>query len=222
MKKITKEYEVYDFEELDKDIQEKLIEEEKESEKEFYIDNCLEDDMKYYAEELLIKYFGDADFQNVYYDLSYSQGSGAMIRFIINIEDLNKKYNFLSKEELRFIQDKGIVNDIEVYHNDNFYCHEYSFDIRYNDNFGYYDYEDIKGEYNINEEDYNKLEDKIINFLDTYNKVNTPCSKFIEDIIDMNRELKYKGYELIEEEINDADAIEFLKEQEYLKNGDVF
>ena len=46
--------------------------------------------MTYYAQDLLQKYFGQkAEFKNVYYDLSYSQGSGAMIAF--ELEYYNSK-----------------------------------------------------------------------------------------------------------------------------------
>ena len=45
MRKVTKEYEVYKFNELEKDVQEKVLERYTESEHEFYIDNDLYDDM---------------------------------------------------------------------------------------------------------------------------------------------------------------------------------
>lgn len=222
MEKVTREYEVYNFEELDKDIQETLIEKEKEYQSEIYINDMLEQDMHIEADNILKEYFDSFELKNVYYDLSYSQGSGAIIEFNINIKDLNNKYNLLSSEELRFVQDKGIINDIEVYHNDNYYYHEYTFSIKYYDNFGYYDYEDIKEDYDITEENFNKLEDKIIDFLDTYNKLNKENSQFIEDIISINKELKKRGYDLIENEPDNDLIIDFLKDQRYLKNGDVF
>ena len=45
MRKVIKEYNVYKFNELDKDVQEKVLERYTESEHEFYIDNELYDDM---------------------------------------------------------------------------------------------------------------------------------------------------------------------------------
>lgn len=223
MKKVVKEYEVYSFDELDEDIQEKLIEKEQEEQKEFYLEWYLYEDMVEESKRLLDKYFNyENEFKNVYYDLSYCQGSGAMIEFSINIVDLNKKYKFLSDEELRFIQDKGIINEIEIYHSDSYYYHEYTFSIKYDDNFGYWDYEDIKDDYKIAEEDFNKLEDKIIDFLDTYNKLNKENSQFIEDIIAMNKELYRIGYELIEEPSYEEFCKEQLREHEYLKSGEIF
>jgi len=82
MERITKEYEVYRFEELDKEIQNKLIEQEKETQYQLYIDTYLYDDMKEEAQRLLEKYFkGKATYINVYYSLSWCQGDGAMIEF---------------------------------------------------------------------------------------------------------------------------------------------
>ena len=222
MKIITKEYKVYDFDELKEDVKEKVVERFQEQNAEDYREYYLEYDMEYNAQELLEKHFGkDVKLDRVYYDLSYCQGSGCMIAFTINIEDLNKKYNVLTDEEMRFVQDKGIINEIKIYHNDNHYCHEYTFSIEYIDNFGYYDYEDIKDEYNITEEYFNVLEDKIIEFLDTYDKVNSPSSPFIEEIIKMNKELTRKGYELIDYDYED-ESKEKARNYKYLEDGTIF
>ena len=158
---------------------------------------------------------------NVYYDLSYCQGSGAMIEFTINFEDLNNKYHILSDEEMKYVKDKGIVNIVKIYHNDNLYYHEYTFDIKYYDYFGYWDYEDIKDEYNITEEEFNTIEDRIIKLLDSYGKHSTE-SEFIKDIISMNRELTKYGYDVIEHPIDDEIALESLREYEYYENGEIF
>ena len=85
MEKITKTFDVYDFDELDKEIQNKLIEQEKANYSEDYCNYSLYDDMKEKAKELLEKYFkGKAEFKNIYYSLSYCQGDGAMIEFTLN------------------------------------------------------------------------------------------------------------------------------------------
>ena len=82
MKTITKKINIYNFEELKEEIQEKLIEKEKENQEEIYCEYFLYDDMKEKAIELLKENFGNkAIFNNVYYDLGYTQGSGAMIEF---------------------------------------------------------------------------------------------------------------------------------------------
>ena len=82
MQLISKVYEVYNFEELSEEVQNKLIEQEKENIYNNYMDLCLYDDMTFKAEELLQKYFGDkATLNHVYYSLSYCQGDGAMIEF---------------------------------------------------------------------------------------------------------------------------------------------
>ena len=108
MEKITKVYDVYDFEELDKEIQKKLIEEEKRSEAEFYLDTFLIEDMQEKAKELLKKYFRkNATFLNVYYSFTYCQGDGAMIEF-----DLYYYNKF-----------------VKIRHNGNYYYHSRTFKI---------------------------------------------------------------------------------------------
>ena len=171
MKKITKEFNIYEFDELADEVKNKVLEREKQYQEMNYCDYQLYNDLKDKADELLKKYFNIKNgVNNINYDLSYCQGSGAMIEFDINIEDLNKKYNILTDEELRFINDKDIVNNIKIQHNNGMYYHEYTFNIEYYDNFGYYNYEDIKNEYNINENDFNNIENKIIDLLNDSDK----------------------------------------------------
>lgn len=215
---------VYKFNELSKEVQEKLIEEETCYQFDAYCASCLESDMTWEAEKLIKKYFNIQADPKVYYDLSYSQGSGSMIEFTINFEDLNKKYKILNDEETRFINDKNIINNIEIYHNNNLYYHEYTFDIKYYDDFGCYDYEDIKDEYNITKEDFDKIEDKIIALLYTHDKHYTK-SPFIDDIINMNKELTKFGYKILEDgETFKQQAIDWLKDNDtlYFENGKAF
>ena len=61
MKTMTKEIKVYEFKELDQNVQEKLIEQEKKNLEDTYKECWLQNDMTYFAEELLKKYFGDSD-----------------------------------------------------------------------------------------------------------------------------------------------------------------
>lgn len=80
MREITQK--VYEFHELDKNIQEKLIEKEKEYQKEAFCEDFLLEEMQEKAKILLQQYFGkNATFKNVYYSLNYCQGDGAMIEF---------------------------------------------------------------------------------------------------------------------------------------------
>lgn len=82
METITKTFNIYNFNELSKEIQKKVIEREEKNIKELEVEDFLKDEMEFYAEQLLSENFGDkAIFKNVYYDLSYCQGSGAMIEF---------------------------------------------------------------------------------------------------------------------------------------------
>ena len=169
MEKITKVYDVYEFEELDEEIKQKLIEEEKQQQKEFYLDNFLIEDMQDKSIELLKKYFGkNATFKNVYYSLAYCQGDGAIIEFDLYY------YNKFVK-----IRHKG------------HYYNKYSF---------------------------------IIDDIDTYSNYLTEKQEkqLKEKIIKMNDELEKYGWQLVDYEISDNEAIEFLKEFNYLKNGEVF
>lgn len=119
---------IYDFKELDKKIQERLIEDEAEIQADDYYRTQLYNDIKDYACKLLRDNFKDSLFLDVYYDLSYQQGSGAMIEFNINIEALNNKYKMLTKKE---IEEIGITT-ISVKHVGNYY-HALSFNIDYID-----------------------------------------------------------------------------------------
>ena len=81
MEKITKEYNVYKFEELEKDIQEKLINQEKQDEFDEYIEWFLYDDLYEEAKRILKENIKDATLKNINYSLSYCQGDGAMMEF---------------------------------------------------------------------------------------------------------------------------------------------
>ena len=112
MKEVTKTYEVYNFNELDKEVREKLIEQKTQECQNDYCEYFLPDDMTYYAEELLKKYFGEkAKLIDVHYDLSYCQGSGAMIEFELEYYGKN----------------------IKIKHNRGSYCNAYTFILDYAD-----------------------------------------------------------------------------------------
>ena len=77
-----KRIEIYKFEELSEEIKEKLIQQETQSQLEWYCETLLSEDMEEKAQELVKQYFGDkAKFIATYYDLSYTQGRGSMIEF---------------------------------------------------------------------------------------------------------------------------------------------
>lgn len=82
METITKTYNIYKFDELPQEVQQKVIEKESESLRESEIEGFLKDEMEFYAEQLLEENFGDkATYKRVLYDLDYCQGDGAMIEF---------------------------------------------------------------------------------------------------------------------------------------------
>ena len=217
----TIEKTIYNFNELSEEIKNKLIERKKEEEKDAYIEYCLYNDMQDKASDLVNDYFGiTSDYLKAYYDLSYSQGSGAMIEFDITIKDLNNKYKVFSDEEIRFLTDKDIVNDIRVKHHNNMYYHEYTFILLY----GYYndyDFEDIQDDYNITEEDFNTIATRFYELVDYSNKHYT-TSPFIKDIISMNIDLKNNGYSMLDYECDTDYIIDMLSEHEYYENGEVY
>ena len=205
MRKVTKVYNVYKFNELEKDVQEKVLKRYKESAYEFYIDNILYDDMVILAQNILENYFKGAKYNNIYYDLSYSQGSGAMVEFNIDLKDLNNKYKMLTDEEIKKCSDIGYTN-IKVYHNDSYYCHERTFDIDWND-YTMYSY---ISEYCENIEKIQKNIDAMIEL-------------FREDIVLMNEEIARNGYNMLEDETSfEKMAMERINKLEFLSDGSVF
>lgn len=221
MRIVSKEYKIYKFDELNDDVRKELIEKERNNQREMYCDCLLEEDMNYKAKELLYTYLGvnDVDVSSLY-DLSYSQGSGAMMIFNVNIKDLNNKYKIFSDEEIRFLIEKDVIDYIKIRHNDNYYYHEYTFKIDcfyYND----WEYDDIKEDYKITESDFNTLEDRFYELVDVCGKNG---SQFIKDIISMNKELTRYGYECIEYYWNcdEEEIISYINGYEYLENGETF
>lgn len=190
--------EIYNFDELSKDIQEKLIEKRQDDDYNFYCDFELEKDMEDIAKNLLNEYFKGAIFKQVFYDLSCGQGSGSMIEFTISLEDINKKYKALTKKEINKVSNLGYTQ-INVYHNDNLYCHENSYGIEYQD-------------YTVYDNNLEKTQEKIDNMLENFKK----------DIYDMNCELTKQGYILLDEVSTRETAIYSLREYEYFKDGTIF
>lgn len=92
MKEVTKTYKIYEFNELDENLKGRLLENQINVCQNDYCEYFLSDDMLYYAEELLKKYFGEnAKLFDIHYDLSYCQGSGAMIEFELKYYGKNIK-----------------------------------------------------------------------------------------------------------------------------------
>lgn len=206
MEIITKKYEVFTFDELDEEIKEKLIKEQAQKELESYCEFCLFDDMENTAKELLQKYFKGAIFTKTHYDLGYSQGAGAQINFDINILDLNKKYNFLSKKAIKFIDETGFCN--YKIKQSGFYYHERAFTIIWYDldDFSYYD--DF-----LTDEEMKKENEKLEKIMEQFEK----------DIIKMNQELTSQGYNIIEDDATFSKiAIDYLNEERFLKDGTIF
>lgn len=197
MRKITKEYKIYKFYELSKETQNIVLENLMQSEYNDYCEFYLHDDMSMYAEELLGKNFQGAEFKDVFYDLTYSQGSGSMIEFSIDFEDINKKYRMLTKKEIEKIESVGYTN-IEVKHFGH-YSHEYSF------NFDWQDYTCY-----------------LENFEKTQEKIDKMLEYFKNDIVNMNHKLTKYGYENLDYYSKKENFRELAEEHEYFENGDIY
>ena len=205
MRKVTKEYEVYKFNELEKEVQEKVLERYMQYEYEFYVDNILYDDMIELAKDSLQNYFKGAEYNNIYYNLSYSQGSGAMIEFNIDLKDLNNKYKMLTDEEMKKCSDIGYTT-IKVYHNNSRYCHERTFDIDWCD-FTTYDYMDEHCE------DMEKVQKNIDAMIEL----------FKGDIVLMNKEIARGGYNILENKATFEEmTMNDINDLEFLSDGSVF
>lgn len=213
MEIITKTYEVYKFEELSEEVKEQLIEEQSEKEYESFCEWELETLMNEDAVNLLESIFGEKACSNVVsmYDLSYSQGSGAMIQFDIYLEDANKKLKIFTDKEMEIFKCYGSL--IKVYHNDNWYYHERSFaidtlELNYSLDYAFNNEE-------ITEKKYNKLEEKIEKFENA----------FYDMVYDINKEHTKVGYGMLEDtEYFKERAEEWLScnENLYLKDGEIF
>lgn len=116
MKKV--EIEIYNYDELDEKVKEKLLEDEMKAQHEFYIETYLYDDLKEKALSLIEEEYKDSIFKlrdkdiKLWYDLSYSQGSGAMIEYDL----IDNHYN-----------------TIKIRHDNGMYYHQYSFKLDYYD-----------------------------------------------------------------------------------------
>ena len=165
MRTETKTIKIYNFDELSEDVKRKLIKKEIEYQHEAYCEDCLKGDMKYYAKELLKKYFknNNAELKNVYYDLSYCQGDGAMFEFDLYY------YN----------------KHVQIKHS-GYYYHSHSF------------------------------------IIDTWELTEKQEEQLKEKVLKMFEEFEDYGWSLVDYRITEADAIEYLQENEYLEDGTIY
>jgi hypothetical protein len=166
MRTETKTIKIYNFDELSEDIRQKLIEKEIEYQHELYCEDWLESDMKYKANELLKKYFKNnkATLKQVYYDLSYCQGDGAMFEFDLYYYN---KY-------------------VEIKHH-GYYCHMRSFTI------------------------------------DTWELTEKQEKQLKEKVLKMFKEFEDYGWSLVDyRNFTEAEAIDRLREFEYLEDGTIY
>ena len=209
MEKIIKEFNIYNFNELDENAQNKALEIISNDEIDFYSMWLLHDDIMDELENIMDIEFNIKIDENLktYYSLDYSQGSGAMFENKFYIEDINKKYKFLTDDELKLITSRCYITKIKIKHNDGHYYHKYSFNIDYCLDV-YDDYDDIKDDYNISENDFYNLENKIDDF---FKKNNI----FYNDIVSINDRLTKFGYDCLEYFWNKDNIINLINDNNY-------
>lgn len=191
---------IYKFEELDKKTQDRLIEEEKECEKDFYYESLLYADVECEVQEILKEKTDDKGlYCNTYYDLSCSQGSGLIVEFDMYITDINNiLHGDLTNEEIKKIEDIGYTK-IKVRHIGHYY-HERSFDYGYQDYTYYCD-------------DFEETQRKLDKLMDNFN----------EFVVTINKECYKKAYNLYYDFEPDRQWIlERLSENEYYCNGEIY
>ena len=124
--------------------------------------------------------------------LETSYGIAGDVDLILYIVDCSKK-------EITKLENIKFNTEVRVFHNDNLYYHENTFDV---------DYEDCTF-YDDNMEDIGRTIDEMI-------------KRFGEDIYSMNRELTKKGYALFDAFPNRDMAILNLRKNEYFKDGTIY
>ena len=222
MRKVVKEYNIYKYDELSDDVKQKVYDEWKQKLNDDFCEWELELWMDDEADILLEEYFGKNVCKNIkcLYDLSYSQGCGAMVEFDINIKDLNNKYKIFTDDEIEFLSQKDVYCDIRVRHSNSSYYHEYTFNIDY-DYYNEWDFDDIKEDFNITESEFATLEDRFYKLVDDSDKHHNE-SPFVKDIIEINRKLVRYGYDCIEGCPSDEDLLNLFSDMEFYESGEVF
>lgn len=195
------EEKVYNFDELNDDIKEKLIEERKQGEFDCYMEFEFHEDMRLFAQDLVTDFFSKASiFDNTYYSLSYCQGDGAMIEFTTYTSVINEVLKgSLTYEEVKMIESYG--DTIKVRHNKGHYYHERSFIIDYESDYSYYTDENV-----------DELAMKIDKLMGVFEK----------EIIKMNEGLTEYGYSLQNYEHDMDFILEDLRSIEYYDNGEPY
>lgn len=216
MKTITKKIDLYEYNELDEKIKSDLLEKEVQKECDSYCEGCLLDDAKILAGELLEKNYKNANIENikVFYDLDYSQGSGAMIAYDLSISncDLLLKEmlykRIINKKQYENIESMNIT--LQVKHSSNYYCHEKSYSYELDFEIQKFSYKSLQFLNSIttdlNYKIDNNLIDNIYNFLDDY---------FNNKIYGINKEFTEILYKYIDYSNFTDIAKENLKERYY-------
>lgn len=215
MKKI--ELNVYSFNELDKEIQRKIIERERESEREFFCDYVLEEDMNYKSKELCDKF--DIELKNCIYDLGCGYRDNVIIEGYIqknNFINIIKDLKLFNKEEIESINKYFLFDNIEIKRNS-----FNSFDVNSNilvnfNNEDYYYVEDLENDNlelaKLFDKFENFIEDEFHNIIDE--NINSELVKYGNDLLDYFYTTDFEND--IKIKLIDEDVLFFENGDEYI------
>lgn len=118
------EINIYKFDELDKKVQEKVLDKFRENEDFSFLEDMLNDQITELLKEESIE---EQNKTNVLYDLSYSQGSGVCFIGTFKMKVLDKEYTITIKHMGHYYHSKSVEFFIEVLGSDG--CEDISSDI---------------------------------------------------------------------------------------------
>lgn len=205
MREVKTTINIYNFDELNKNIQNKLIDEERQNIIDLNFEYITEEFNNYLEYKCNIK---NAD--NYSYDLSYSQGD--YVTFNLDNDFINLK-RLITKQDLNIYEKKLIesltkaeFNALKMYLD---YEYKFKFDLKL-----YPCSEEYKIDYEYFYFNNLKIEDYVNTIIEKISKLLNQIQNKICD------ELQQQGYKCYD--IEDSEIIEHLKEFEYYSNGDIY
>ena len=201
MRKVLIEKEVYKFEELNKEAQNRIIENER---------AYWQDDFELCIQDFIETNFPDSDLQ-YQYSLSYCQGDGFNFYGHIDIKDIMKIVS-LSTSEVEVLNDVEDCSQFKKHYNAR-YCYSMTFNDCFNiDNI----LSDIEQNYNAEPE----------LFKYSFKKYGAVLNKILDGLhnffIKEDKNFEELGYDMIYPSIENCIADGIFDDYEYFKNGEIF
>lgn len=203
MRKVLIEKEVFKFEELDREAQNKVIENEMEVWQDYF-----EMDIQYFLEEN----FPNSDLQ-YQYSLNSCQGDGFNFYGRIRIKDVISKMKFDKEEEKIFSEiDKYSANSIKKLLN-----RSDCYSLTGRDDFGFDEIiEEVEDVYKCNPADFS------FSFVSYENLIKKMKETLREFFINAEIKLEKYGYDVLYPKAEDLIEDGYFDEYEYFGNGDIF